>query len=505
MATKLATPGVYIEEKSAFGNTVVSVPTAVPAFVGYTEKAARGTKSLINVPTRVSSFSEYNDLFGGPSMTKFEITSDEGSFNLRMVKSTRFLMYDSMRLFFNNGGSSCYIVSVGDYSSGVSAKDLSDTKANGGIISLEKHLEPTILVVPDSTLLSDSDCYSIQADMLAHCGGKMKNRFAILDVHNGDLSRTHDDNDIINKFREGVGSNFLSWGAAYYPFVNTNVISSSEVNYLRISNPEALVEMLTAEVEDSVSTSKVSEAKGEAIKSEIAKISDSDNSDVHSTHAILSSVSSTYNLIMDQILSDLNVMPPSSAMAGAYSMVDGAFNVGKSPANVSLGSVLSPCVNINSDDQEDMNVPLNGKAVNAIRSFTGKGTLVWGARTMDGNSQDWRYVSVRRTMTFLEQSIKSSSEAFVFSPNNSTTWSTLRATVSNFLNNQWVGGLLVGSSPDEAFQIEIGLGSTMNANDILDGVLKMTVKVAVVRPAEFIVLTFEQKQQGGGTGGGSES
>mgnify|MGYP001243420646 FL=1 len=102
MATKLATPGVYIEEKSAFGNTVVSVPTAVPAFVGYTEKAARGTQSLINVPTRVSSFSEYNDLFGGPSMTKFEITSDEGSFNLRMVKSTRFLMYDSMRLFFNN-------------------------------------------------------------------------------------------------------------------------------------------------------------------------------------------------------------------------------------------------------------------------------------------------------------------------------------------------------------------------------------------------------------------
>tara|TARA_Y100000991_G_scaffold64232_1_gene47958 strand:- start:3929 stop:5440 length:1512 start_codon:yes stop_codon:yes gene_type:complete len=503
MATKLATPGVYIEEKSAFGNTVVSVPTAVPAFVGYTEKAARGTQSLLNVPTRITSFSEYNELFGGASMTKFEITSDEGSFNLRMVKSTRFMMYDSMRLFFNNGGSTCYIVSVGDYSSSVSAKDLSDSKNNGGIISLEKHLEPTILVVPDSTLLSESDCYSLQADMLSHCGGRMKNRFAILDVFNGDLARTHDDNDVINKFREGVGSNFLSWGAAYYPYVNTNVTSSSEVNFMRISNPEALVEILTAEVEHAVSSSKVSEAKGEAIKSEIAKISDSDNSDVESTHAIISSVSSKYNLIMDQILNELNVMPPSSAMAGAYTMVDGAFNVGKAPANISLGSVVSPCVNINSDDQEDMNVPLNGKAVNAIRSFTGKGTLVWGARTMDGNSQDWRYVSVRRTMTFLEQSIKSSAEAFVFSPNNSTTWSTLRATVSNFLNNQWVGGLLVGSSPDEAFQIEIGLGSTMNANDILDGILKMTVKVAVVRPAEFIVLTFEQKQQGGG--GGAEA
>ena len=113
MATKLATPGVYIEEKSAFGNTVVSVPTAVTAFVGYTEKAARGIKNLTNVPTRISSFSEYNNLFGGSSETKFEISSEEGAaFNLRMVKSTRFMMYDSLRLFFNNGGTECYIVST---------------------------------------------------------------------------------------------------------------------------------------------------------------------------------------------------------------------------------------------------------------------------------------------------------------------------------------------------------------------------------------------------------
>ena len=496
MATKLATPGVYVEEKSSFGNTVVSVPTAVPAFVGYTEKASNATRDLTNVPTRITSFSEYNDLFGGPSKTKFEITNDEdSSFNLKMVKSTRFMMYDSLRLFFNNGGSECYIVSTGTYSSGLNAKKISDKKSNGGIVALEKHLEPTILVVPDATLLSQNDCYAVQAEMLAHCGQKMKNRFAILDVYNGTKARTHSDDDVITKFREGVGSNFLSWGAAYYPFVNTNVVSSSEVDYTRISNPEALVEILNAEVEANLEANNISESKADAINNEIAKIVDSENDDNASTHAILLSVSKTYNLILSQIIDTLNIMPPSAAMAGAYSMVDGTFNVGKSPANISLGSVVSPCVNINADDQEDMNMPLNGKAVNAIRSFTGKGTLVWGARTLDGNSQDWRYISVRRTMTFLEQSIKSSAEAFVFSPNNSTTWSTLRATVSNFLNNQWVGGLLVGSSPDEAFQIEIGLGSTMNSNDILDGILKMTVKVAIVRPAEFIVLTFEQKQQ----------
>ena len=98
-------------------------------------------------------------------------------------------------------------------------------------------------------------------------------------------------------------------------------------------------------------------------------------------------------------------------------------------------------------------------------------------------------------MTYLEQSVKFAAEAFVFAPNNSTTWSTLRATVSNFLTNQWQSGLLAGQSPEDAYQVEIGLGSTMTANDILDGVLKMTVKVAITRPAEFIVITFEQQQQ----------
>jgi phage tail sheath protein FI len=200
-------------------------------------------------------------------------------------------------------------------------------------------------------------------------------------------------------------------------------------------------------------------------------------------------------MVIAEMSEMLNVMAPSSAMAGAYTMVDNTSSVAQSPANISLGSVVSTTVNINNDNQEDLNLPLNGKAVNAIRSFQGKGVLVWGARTLDGNSQDFRYISVRRTLTFLEQSIKFAAEAFVFAPNNATTWSTLRATVANFLTNQWQGGLLAGQSAEDSFEIEIGLGSTMTPTDILDGVLKMTVRVAITRPAEFIVITFEQQQQ----------
>ncbi|MGA1583168.1 MAG: phage tail sheath family protein, partial [Saprospiraceae bacterium] len=199
--------------------------------------------------------------------------------------------------------------------------------------------------------------------------------------------------------------------------------------------------------------------------------------------------------ILGEMRDMLNVMPASSAMAGVYAMVDSTINVAKAPANVSLGSVVAPAVSITSEGQEDLNLPLNGKAVNAVRTFQGKGVLVWGARTLDGNSQDWRYVSVRRSMIFLEQSIKMAAEAYVFEPNNTTTWTSIRAMVTNFLNNQWQSGILAGSTPDDAFSVEIGLGVTMTPNDILDGLLKMTVKVAITRPAEFIVITFQQQQQ----------
>ena len=498
MAATLATPGVYIEEKSSFGSSVVPVQTAIPAFVGYTEKASRGSKDLTNIPTKISSLGQYEELFGGAPATKFNIeTSDDfiTGFQLSFVENTRFLMHNALRFFYANGGGDCYIVSVGNFDENIDAGKLNDPKG-GGLTALEKFLEPTLIVVPDAVLLSEADCFALQGAILSHCGFKMKNRFAILDVYGGTKERTFDDEDVIDKFREGVGSNFLMWGAGYYPFLNTTLIKASEIDYTRIENLDGLVEVLSKEVADNLAAENITEARAEGINAEIAKITEENDADaIKSIHGTLTVISPKLNMIIAEMSEMLNLMPPSSAMAGAYSMVDFTASVAQSPANISLGSVISPSVNINNDNQEDLNLPLNGKAVNAIRSFQGKGVLVWGARTLDGNSKDFRYVSVRRTMTFLEQSVKFAAEAFVFEPNNATTWSTLRATVSNFLTNQWQSGLLAGQSPEDAFQVEIGLGSTMTPNDILDGILKMTVKVAITRPAEFIVITFEQQQQ----------
>jgi len=498
MATVLATPGVYIEEKSAFASSVVPVATAVPAFIGYTEKAQRGTKSIKNVPTRISSFAEFEQFFGGAPKTKFILAADSSAvgYKLDVNVASHFILHSSMRFFFANGGSDCYIVSIGDYTKPISANDFSDESTESGIPTLLKEMEPTILVIPEATLLKEEECFSLQQKMLLHCGFHMKNRFAILDVYNGDKARTFDDSDVANRFREGVGSNFLQWGAAYYPFVKTTVVGTTEIDFTNIENIDVLVKLLTDDIISDVAAGLIDQARADSITKELSKIPTAKTpSEISSLQATFKTISPMFNGILKDMVDYLNVMPPSAGMAGVYAMVDASINVAKSPANVSLGSVVAPTVLLTSDNQEELNLPLNGKAINAIRSFPGRGLLVWGARTLDGNSQDWRYISVRRTMTFLEQSIKIAAERFVFEANNSTTWSTLKATVGNFLVNQWQSGLLAGLSPEDAFEVSIGLGVTMTPNDILDGILKMSVKVAITRPAEFIVITFEQQQQ----------
>lgn len=203
-----------------------------------------------------------------------------------------------------------------------------------------------------------------------------------------------------------------------------------------------------------------------------------------------------YNTIKVEIGGMPLPLPPSSAMAGIYARVDSNRGVWKAPANVSLNYVVKPTVQISHEDQRDLNVDtVAGKSVNAIRSFTGKGTLVWGARTLAGNDNEWRYVSVRRFFNMAEESIKKATEQFVFEPNDKNTWVRVKAMINNFLTAQWRAGALAGPTPDKAFYVNIGLGETMTAIDILEGNMIVEIGMAVVRPAEFIILKFSHKMQ----------
>lgn len=483
-ATQKKTPGVYIQEVNAFPNSVVEVETAVPAFIGYTETAMRGTKPLLNVPTRIASLKEYQQFFGGQPPTRVKLT-DDGSSVAEVVGNTRFFLYASLRLYFDNGGGPCYIVSVGDYKASKTVSALTEKP----LAALSKEMEPTMIVVPDAVLLdAATDSTTVYQLVLQHCNA-MQSRIGIFDIFDGDQKRTNDDQDVITGFRALV-SDFYNYGVAYYPWLNTNLVEDGDVDYGSLTDDsiDGLKAYLTKR-----SAATFSGDKLKALQAKISEIAvEPDLKKRLPVHNMLYTVMPDYKTLMLEVKEKLNVLPPSGGIAGVYARIDDAIGVQKAPANTGITSAISPVVDIDHDEQEDLNVPLNGLAVNAIRTLPGRGMRIWGARTLDGNSQDWRYVNVRRTMIMLEQSIKAAAQAYVFEPNNSLTWSTVKSMISNFLLNQWKGGVLMGAKPDDAFSVDVGLGSTMTGDDVLDGYMNVVVKVCVVRPAEFIVITFQQ-------------
>lgn len=204
----------------------------------------------------------------------------------------------------------------------------------------------------------------------------------------------------------------------------------------------------------------------------------------------------TYKTILTKAGQELMVLPPGPAIAGVYASVDSGRGVWKAPANTSLASVLGPLILLNAQDQESLNVDANaGKSINVIRAFTGKGTLVWGTRTLAGNDNEWRYVPVRRFFNYAEESIKKATEPFVFEPNDINTWIRVKAMIENFLTLEWRRGALAGAKATDAFYVKVGLGETMTSLDILEGRMIVEVGMAVVRPAEFIILRFAHKMQ----------
>ena len=401
-----------------------------------------------------------------------------------------YTLFYNMVLFYQNGGGPCYVVSVGGYKDAIDAD-----KLKGGVDLLIKEQEPTMLVAPEAVLLKQPDCISVQQHMLNHCGNVMKNRVAILDVSDGYRSRQDPAGDPIATFRNALGVNFLDFGMAYYPWVNTTICSAKDLGFWNFD--EAGLKLLQTLLKDELNIANQPADKAaqlQAIVDGIA-VADAPRTDKALLNTSLIALSPLYNLLLTEMVAHLNLLPPSAAMAGIYTMVDNNRGVWKAPANVSLNSVVSPAINITHGDQEDLNVTPQGKSINAIRPFVGEGTLVWGARTLDGNSLDWRYINVRRTMIMLEESIRLATKTMVFEPNDANTWVTVKSMIRNFLTGIWKQGGLAGAVPDDAFGVFCGLGETMTPEDILEGIMRVTVLVAISRPAEFIEITFQQQMQ----------
>lgn len=641
--SSIKTPGVYINEIDAFPPSIAQVATAIPAFVGYTQKAAS-----LNVPTRISSLMEYEQFFGGapsPANISVDLDSNLVPLDTSSVTESKFKLYNSMRLFYANGGGECYIVSIGLYSDDPAFDAATKGKFTYGIDKLEKYDEPTLIVFPDAVNLSAANLGALQSHALMQCQ-KLMDRFTIMDVKQSSSGNLIND---CEDFRDEIGNQNLKYGAAYYPYLQANfpyqfrfndingivpgkvnfaaiyaadlkikpLLDNFEITYKKVyqntapkgfsvkwseqnndkvmiltdfSNSKVYVNQLwdylkilgetttlanpfktyvqsliqvslkqyaqklvdfkdiydnlqiagadpdvdppinltpleanpDAHFDDTIwrngafAASAVNPYMGALVtagladKAKIQAALDKLNSQMIA--AVNSAVSALENYVMEEesnlisniplflvivskLSQSMNTVPPSGAVAGIYAQTDATRGVWKAPANVSVNGIIGLADDINDKDQENMNIHETGKSINAIRKFTGRGNLVWGARTLAGNSNDWRYVNVRRLANMIEESVKKTCMQFVFEPNVAQTWINVKGMIENYLTTLWNDGALAGAKPEHAFFVAVGLNQTMSAQDILDGKMIVKVGYAPSRPAEFIILEFKQMQQ----------
>jgi len=538
MAVTYNTPGVYVEEISTLPPSVAEVSTAIPAFCGYTKKTD------LKLPTRIEAMLDYERLFGGPPEALTGVTVNSSGptttdFDIAVdaPKADPPLLYYSLRMYFDNGGGPCYIVSLGGYDSVVSLTDF-----QSGLEALKKVDEPTLIVMPDAARLGADDFVMACAAAVDHCG-QMTDRFAILDVR-----PEQDAVKQANDFRK-LSSNYLSYGAAYMPYLKTSLVYSyveanvkvaglfaatvggitivysgkagaqaveileggnsgdTKITATDSSNPKLTItlnakdrsasEIMTAwtSLSDNDKKGFQIEKKDDGVRVPLTAVTTL-TAQSFQLDALKTSNTALYNSTKTALAKQRVTLPPSGAIAGIYASVDRDRGVWKAPANVAVASVIDLTQMFTDAEQGGLNIdPTSGKSINVIRSFTGRGILVWGARTLAGNDNEWRYIPVRRLFITIEESTKKATAFAVFEPNDSTTWLKVKAMIESYLYGLWERGALAGAKPEDAYFVNVGLGATMTTQDILEGRMIVEIGVAAVRPAEFIILRFTHKLQ----------
>ena len=495
-----STPDSYLEEQTVQPLTITPGTTALAVFIGYTRKAVdTDGNDLTDVLTPVGSLPDYEAYFGGVECAGLDVLIDAGG-NVSNVSAaaTRHYLHQSIDSYFRNGGGSCFILSIGSSSDPLTRKDF-----ERGLAVLKNDDRPTLIVLADAVNLGDADYYMLCDAALEQCS-ELKDRFVILDVINNDVT----------SFRNGIGIANLSYGAAYYPYLNTTSVTPCDEtlvsvrhgyglfekeNCIRISyagrpgegaaisiteaaddredtpyvsvvdnNIALVVDPGTGSAPDAVidawkrvsepgkfaigvaGTGQVSLVQQQAefvFDEEIAKLAD---------NRIKIDNPSVYANIVSTLHRRKTTLPPACAVAAAYSKTDIASGPWKAPANIVIDDVTGPVLEINNAGQEFLNNSADGKSVNALRSFLNKGTLIWGARTLDGNSNEWRYIPVRRLFIKVESDIRRATAFAVFEPNNAFTWLKIKTMLIGYLDELWSAGALNGTTAEEGLFHQVG-------------------------------------------------
>jgi phage tail sheath protein FI len=518
------TPGVFIEEPDVGPKTIEGVSTSTAGFIG---KAERGPVN----PKLVTSFEEFQRIFGSYIPGSFLAYSIEG--------------------FFNNGGKRCYVSRVYPFSSEDEEKKAAvgtltlEAGSGGGIITVTTNgdgewgnrvylkIEKASLYLkdddpaskfffklivyyfskppsdpdnPDFTNVSPVEVYdnlSVMPSSNSYYKNAIEGVSNYIRLWDNFLANNIDETTLARPEPEESPKRFEGAKGA-----NADVVFEDYNGQTRIIDNEKKVKtglaglldiedisiMCAPEDNDQISKKIVEECSKLKDRFAIIQPSIQSTSDLGNLEPVKDDkYAATYIpwlYVNDPLTRSKKLVPPCGHIAGIYARVDNDIGVHKAPANVTVNGMTSLQYQIDENTQGI----LNPKGINVIRSFRGRGPIVWGARTISRDPM-WKYINVRRLFIFVEKSVKRSMQWAVFEPNNERLWSRVKTTISQFLISVWKTGALMGTKPEEAFFVVCDR-TVMTQNDLDNGRLIVVVGLAATKPAEFVICRFVQWQSG---------
>ena len=497
-------PGVYVEEVDSGARPIEGVGTAVAAFVGAAERGPA------NEPTLVTNWSQFTQVFGDFM---------EGSYLAHAVYG-----------YFMNGGGSCYVVRVGANGSEPTARAELAAGADGKLGAYRiAALEPGAVGNDLSVEVADGGDGATDDTfrLVVKRGNKIEERFDGLTTKKGKqnaVALVNAQSKLIRLEEAATGATLEKPVAATVSLAGGGAASPARVtpeDYVGDSADrtgfgglEAIDPVTMVCVPDLMAAYQRGVLDLEGVQAvQLAMIAHcelmGDRVAILDTPPGLNAqqvrewrvdkvgYDSKYAAlywpwvkVFDPGSGQNIPVPPSGQIAGVWSRNDDTRGVHKAPANEVVRGAIALEMQITKHEHD----LLNPYGINCLRSFPGRGTRVWGARTLSSDPA-WRYLNVRRLFNYLEESILNGTQWAVFEPNDHDLWARMRRTISAFLVNEWRKGALFGLTPQEAFYVKCD-NETNPPEGIDAGQVVCEIGVAPVKPAEFVIFRLSQYSGG---------
>jgi uncharacterized protein len=502
------TPGVYVEEVPSANKPIEGVSTSVAAFVGLTPGGP------VNTPMRISNWTQFAKIFGDPS------NPDNGPF----MEGT--YMAHSVYGFFQNGGSNCWIVRVGeDGGSGNRPVAALPAAADTSVEAFRAQAlaaadGPVEVELTEEPKAGEGD----QTYKLVVTAGSEREEFEGLNLKKGranlatkvnassKLIRIEDTGASLPEAQKvpATGKYTLSAPSPDPSAIKPNHFEGDEGRRLGMGGLSAIDEVtmvimpdlwgvandtqvrdlqgkMIAHCENMGDRMAILDAPPDLLPQEILEW----RMNTAGYDSKFATLYYPWIEVMDPLTNQPMMVPPSGHVAGVWCRTDSTRGVHKAPANEVIMGVNGLAFQVTHPEQGG----LNKVGINCIRSFPGRGIRIWGARTLSSDPE-WRYINVRRLFNYIAESIMEGTQWSVFEPNDPKLWTSLKIAVSNFLTRTWMTGALFGATPGEAFYVKCD--SETNPPEVIEaGQVVCEVGICPTKPAEFVVFRLSQFAAGG--------